>query len=176
MESDSENQINIIETDLTEFSQDESEYLEEWSLPSEDLNKSLSIINDNNLDEKTFEKLKILLEDNKSAFAWSFDDLKEPCLISEHTISVNSDKPIRSLPYRKSRSENEIIKTEIAALLKANIIRPSTSPWSAPVFLVPKPDGSKRFCVDFRKLNAITIQDPFPMPRIDDILNKLKLY
>ena len=129
MESDSENQIDIIETDLTKFSQDESEFLDECSLPSEDLNKNLLIINYNNLNENTFEKLKIILEDHKSAFAWSFDDLKGPCLISEHIQSVNSGKPLCSLPYRKSRSENEIIKTEIVAFFKANIIRLSTSPW-----------------------------------------------
>ena len=172
-ENNSENEINIIETDLTEFVQDEYEYLEEWPMPSENLDKNLLLSNDSNLDEKTFEKFKKLLEDNKSAFAWSFDDLKEPCLVAEHTISINSERPIRSLPYRKSPAENEIIKTEIAALLKANIILLSSSPWSAPIVLVPKPDGTKRFCVDFRKLNAVTIQDPFPMPRIDDILDRL---
>ena len=56
-------------------------------------------------------------------------------------------------------------------MLKANIIQPSSSPWYAPIIMIPKPDGTKRFCVDFRKLNAVTITDPFPVPRIYDILD-----
>ena len=64
--------------------------------------------------------------------------------------------PVRSLPYRKSKAENDLIEKEIDEMLKANIIRPSSSPWAAPLILIPKPDGSKRFCVDFRKLNAVT--------------------
>ena len=78
---------------------------------------------------------------------------------------------VRSLPYRKSKSENDLIENEIEEMLKANIIRPSSSPWAAPLILIPKPDGSKRFCVDFPKLNAVNIPDPFAVPRTDDILD-----
>src|SRR6218665_1637531 len=49
----------------------------------------------------------------------------------------------------------------------------SDSAWAVPILLVPKPDGSSRLCTDFRKLNAVTITDPFPMPRVDDLLDKL---
>ncbi len=58
-------------------------------------------------------------------------------------------------------------------MLDAGIIQPSRSPWSFPVVQVPKKNGTRRFCVDFRKLNIIPQQDRYPLPRIDDILDRL---
>jgi hypothetical protein len=58
-------------------------------------------------------------------------------------------------------------------MLDANIIQPSNSPYPSSVVLVPKPDGSKRVCIDYRKLNAITVPDHFAMPRIQDNLDSL---
>ena len=58
-------------------------------------------------------------------------------------------------------------------MLRAGVIRPSRSPWCSPLLLVTKPDGSIRFCMDFRQLNTITVSDPYPLPRIDDIFDRL---
>ena len=77
-------------------------------------------------------------------------------------------------PYRKSKFENQIIEKEIQKLLENNIIQPSKSPWSSPIILIPKPDGSKRMCVDYKKLNSITIKDKYPIPRINNIFNNLE--
>ncbi len=58
-------------------------------------------------------------------------------------------------------------------MLERNVIQPCTSPWASPVVLVRKRDGSLRFCVDFRKVNAVTRRDAYPLPRIDDTLDTL---
>ena len=101
-------------------------------------------------------------------------DLKEPCRISQHEITiVLESKPIRMPQYRKSIEENKIINEKVQKLLDANIIRPSNSPWSFPTLLVPKPNNKKRMCIDYRKLNAITVTDPFPLPRMDDIMDRM---
>ena len=95
------------------------------------------------------------------------------CNLNKFVITTTSEKPIYQHPYRKSGKEREAIKQEIEKMLKAKIIQPSNSPWSAPVLMIPKKNGEYRFCIDFRKLNAVTEQDSFPLPRIDDILDRV---
>ena len=58
-------------------------------------------------------------------------------------------------------------------MLARNVIQPSTSPWASPIVIVRKKDGSARFCVDYRSLNAVTRKDAYPLPRIDDTLDTL---
>jgi hypothetical protein len=72
-----------------------------------------------------------------------------------------------------SRYEREIIVDEVAKMLRAGMIRPSSSPWSAPVVLVRKKDGSHRFCIDYRRLNLVTKRDVYPLPLIDDVFDRL---
>ena len=82
-------------------------------------------------------------------------------------------QPIQQRPYPRSLRDKEVIATEVDKMLKAGVIESSTSPWASPVVLVKKSDGTPRFCVDYRKVNAITETDAYPLPRIDDTLDAL---
>ena len=103
-------------------------------------------------------------------------DLRQPSIIKAtvyHAIETGTHPPVYTSPYRVSYKDEQIQREEIHKLVKQGIIEESTSPWSSPIVLVRKKDGSVRFCIDFRKLNNITTKDAFPMPRIDDIFDHL---
>ncbi|XP_078475286.1 uncharacterized protein LOC144736595 [Lampetra planeri] len=91
----------------------------------------------------------------------------------KHQIDTGAARPIKLPAYRVGAPERAQIKEAVVDMLRDNIIQLSASPWSAPVVLVTKKDGSTRFCVDYRKLNAVTLGDAFPIPRIDDTFDSL---
>ncbi|KAL0386526.1 UNVERIFIED_CONTAM: Retrovirus-related Pol polyprotein from transposon [Sesamum latifolium] len=82
--------------------------------------------------------------------------------------------PISIAPYRMAPSELKELKKQLEELLDKGFIRPSISPWGAPVLFVKKKDGGMRLCIDYRQLNRITIKNKYPLPRIDDLLDQLK--
>lgn len=91
-----------------------------------------------------------------------------------HRINTGTHTPIRCrYNKRYAPAEREIIASEVKKMLDHGIVRPSESPWSSPVVLVRKKDGSVRFCVDYRELNKITKRDSYPLPRVDDALDCL---
>ncbi len=75
--------------------------------------------------------------------------------------------------YRMSSADLKELKTQLEELIDQEFIRPSTSPWGAPVLFVSKKDGALRLCVDYRALNRLTVKNSYPLPRIDDILDQL---
>ena len=87
---------------------------------------------------------------------------------------VPGASPISIAPYRMSPVELAEVKTQVEDLLNKQFVRPSVSPWGAPVLLVKKKDGSMRMCVDYRQLNKVTIKNKYPLPRIDDLMDQLK--
>src|SRR6218665_320322 len=94
--------------------------------------------------------------------------------VVQHKISlIQNAKPCPQTPYRLSPDKTRWVNSQIQSLLIDGIIEESLSPWSAPILVVPKPDGSGRLCVDFRKLSAVTEPDPYPTPRVDDLLDRL---
>ena len=129
-------------------------------------------------------KLTTHIDDDKqqeqlSKILWKYGklfDISKPSkidMVLKNAIDTGTHRPIHTPPYRKSNKDQETLRKETDKLLKNGIIEHSTSPWSSPVVLVKKKDGTTRFCVDYRRLNQITTKDAFPLPRIDDIYDQL---
>ena len=81
--------------------------------------------------------------------------------------------PIAQKPYRTNPDNAKFLKEEIKKMLANGIIRPSKSPWASHVVIVRKKGREKRLCVDYRRLNKVTEEDKYPIPRIDDLLDSL---
>jgi transposase InsO family protein len=93
---------------------------------------------------------------------------------THHRIELKpGSKPIHSHPYRAGPRAREAEAAEVQRMLKAGVIEQAHSEWASPVVLVPKPDGSMRFCVDYRRLNALTMKDSYPLPRMDECIDSL---
>ncbi|XP_042432594.1 uncharacterized protein LOC122019163 [Zingiber officinale] len=93
----------------------------------------------------------------------------------EFTIElIPGTAPVSKAPYRMAPKELEELKVQLQELLDRGFIRPSVSPWGAPVLFVKKKDGSMRLCIDYRQLNAVTIKNKYPLPRIEDLFDQLK--
>ena len=91
----------------------------------------------------------------------------------EHRIDTGNHYPFSCPPRRVSPREREIIDELVKEMLDTGVCSTSNSPWASPIVLIPKKDGSIRFCVDYRKLNSVTVRDVYPLPRIDDCLAAL---
>jgi hypothetical protein len=116
------------------------------------------------------QELKQTLQEYRHLMAKSMKDIPGTDLV-ECSIDTGDHKPIFQRPFRVSQPENDAILIEINKMLDAGVIEPSKSPWASPVVMAPKPDGSWRFCVDFRKVNKITKKYHWPLTRIDDCLD-----
>ncbi|XP_006584232.1 uncharacterized protein [Glycine max] len=99
--------------------------------------------------------------------------LPPPRNIQHHIHLFPQASPINVRPYRYPHYQKTEIERQISAMLEANLIQPSHSPFSSPILLVKNKDGSWRCCVDYRALNAVTVKDRFPMPTIDELLDDL---
>jgi len=120
----------------------------------------INIDNDELTPEERQQVINLIMR-YKDVFAKSDYDLTE-CNAVRHPIPLLDDTPIKQKCYRYAQSEKQICDEEIEKMLKAGVIEPSCSPWLSPVVLVKKKDGSTRFCIDYRKLNAKTKKDTFP--------------
>jgi hypothetical protein len=81
--------------------------------------------------------------------------------------------PIYKTPFRMTTPELDELKEHINELLEKGFIRPSSSPWGAPVIFVLKKDGTQRLCMDYHALNEVTIKNKYPLPRVDDLFDQL---
>ena len=112
------------------------------------------------------------MEEVMQMFALHKDDLGEIQGV-KHRVNVQGADPIAQPMRPVPLAKRGVITEEVARMLRCGVIQPSSSPWSSPIVLIKKKDGGWRFCVDYRRLNDLTKKDKHPLPRIDDMLDRL---
>ena len=121
------------------------------------------------LDFDQREEIKSLVFSYKSLFP----DVPNKTTVACHDVDVDGATPIKQHPYRLNPLKLEAMRKELKYMLENDIIEPSTSEWSSPCILVPKPDKSFRFVTDLRRVNSVSKTDSFPIPRIDDCIDRI---
>ena len=116
--------------------------------------------------------VKNMLVRNKLAFKPKGGPLGKTDMV-KHDIKTTTEQPIKQRARRFPIHQRDEGQRLVDEMLDEGVIEPSTSPWASPVVLVKKKSGETRFCVDYRKLNDISIKDAYPLPRIDDCLDAL---
>ncbi len=91
----------------------------------------------------------------------------------QHHIETEPGVVVCSRPYHLPEHKKKVVQSELEAMLEMRVIEESHSDWASPIALVPKTDGSVPFCVDYRKVNAVSKFDAYPMPRVDELLDRL---
>ena len=96
-----------------------------------------------------------------------------PSTVATHEVNTGDNSPIYQRARRKPFALRGQVKKMVQEMLDRGILCPSASPWASPIVFVRKPDGSYRFCVDYRRLNLVTRKDVFPLTRIEDLIDLL---
>ena len=102
-----------------------------------------------------------------------FDETLSHTTITTHKVNTGTSPPIKQAPRRLPYAHRDEAKHQIDDMFEQGVIRPSTSAWSSPIILVKKKSGELRFCVDYRKLNSVTVGHAHPLTRIDDTVDSL---
>jgi len=111
-----------------------------------------------------------LLEEYKALWAGQLGQVD----VTPHRIEVTPGaRPRRAQPYRASHASRDIIAKEVQRQRDLGVIEPSSDEWAFPVVLVPKPNGTMLFCVDYRRLNEVKVRNVYPLPRMDDFIDVL---
>ncbi|GBL77329.1 Retrovirus-related Pol polyprotein from transposon 297 [Araneus ventricosus] len=139
---------------------------------SESLRLPSILANLEGLNEEQRTAVKELLQEFQNLFSTSDSDVGR-CNMTQHRINTGNHPPIKQYPRRLPLAKKEEAEFLVKEMVDNGIIEESSGPWASPIVLVKKKDGSTRFCVDYRKLNEITIKDSYPLPRIDDTLDAL---
>ncbi|CAJ2635781.1 unnamed protein product [Trifolium pratense] len=131
-------------------------------------------------DEDIFRDLPTNIEPEIAILLHTYKELfKTPNTLPPHRSHnhsiplIEGHNPVKVKPYRYPHSQKNQIELMVQDMLQQGIIQPSTSPFSSPIVLVKKKDGTWRFCTDYRALNAITVKDSFPIPTVDELLDEL---
>ena len=142
-------------------------FVRDLNFESAEVNKSLT---------SQEQEYKSFLKDYADCFSETLPEELPPTRgEDDHKIElVPGTSPPNKPPYRVSLAQQEEIMSQVNELLQKGLVQPSSSPFCSPVLLVQKKDGSFRMCVDYRALNKSTIKNRFPVPRIEDIFDKLQ--
>ncbi|GJV61045.1 reverse transcriptase domain-containing protein [Tanacetum coccineum] len=123
--------------------------------------------------EKRLEDVPVI-RDFPEVFPKDLPGLPPPRQVEFRIDLILGAAPVARAPYRLAPSEMKELSKQLQELLEKGFIRPSSSPWGAPVLFVKKKDGSFRICIDYRELNKLTIKNRYPLPRIDDLFDQLQ--
>ena len=93
--------------------------------------------------------------------------------LMKHKIITKTDRPVKLPVYRLPHAYRETVLKKLEEMEKSGVIEPSQSEWAVPIVIVKKKDGSLRICVDYRRLNSVTAMDAYPMPKTDELIDKL---
>lgn len=121
------------------------------------------------LSERQRQDLRELIDRHRDVFSTEAGHTN----LLEHHIITEPGKKVKLRPYRIPEARREAVRQEVKTMLQNGIIEESHSEWSSPIVLVPKTDGTLRFCNDFRQLNLISKFDAYPMPRVDELIERL---
>ena len=123
--------------------------------------------------ENRFPLVADLLREFSDVVGFDLDRLREPARLNPVVVRLKDPgmQPIRLAYFRRPPAERTFLQEEVQRLLQAGIVKRSTSPWSAPCVVVPKPNGGQRLVVDYRRLNEAIVQDGAPVPRVDAVID-----
>ena len=159
--------VNVTDDDEKEEKTSISEYPISNSEILQDLHVYLSHLSD----KEQLDMIDLLLEHKDL-----FKDNPGLTHILQHDVDIGDNRPIKQGPYRLNPRKNELVQKEVQYMLDHNLAIPSNSPWSSPVVLVKKErgrQGQHRLCFDYRKLNEATKTDSYPLPRVDDCIDRI---
>ena len=142
---------------------------------SQDLSPELkALLNEtaHNLTLSQMEGVQQLLKQYSGLFATKNSYLGRTSVV-KHNINTGDARPVKQPLRRIPAHITEEVNSQIDERLSKGVIEPSTSPWASNIVLVKKKDGSTRICIDYRRLNAVTEKDAYPLPRIDEVLDQL---
>ncbi|GJU17946.1 putative reverse transcriptase domain-containing protein [Tanacetum coccineum] len=135
----------------------------------------LAHVTKKNSKEKRMEDVPVI-RDFPEVFPEELPGLPPPRQVEFRIDLVPGATPVARAPYRLAPSEMKELSVQLQELLEKGFIRPSSSPWGAPVLFVKKKDGSFRMCIDYRELNKLTVKNRYPLLRIDDLFDQLTRY
>ncbi|GBO32566.1 Retrovirus-related Pol polyprotein from transposon 297 [Araneus ventricosus] len=139
---------------------------------SESLRFPLILENLEGINEEQRTAVKELLQEFQNLLSTSDSDVGR-CNMTQHRINTGNHPPIKQYPRRLPLAKKEEAERLVKEMVDNKIIEESSGPWASPILLVKKKYGSTRFCVDYRKLNDITIKNSYHLPRIDDTMDTL---